>query len=428
MSTKQNGSRPWTAAECIAFRFAAIFIFLQIFPFPLSYVPGLHVLAQWYMRARQALVIWIGDRILQLPEPITVFQSGSGDKTFDFVALLAATVLAVAVTIGWTLPDRGRTGYDRMMYWLRVGVRYYLGMMMVIYGISKVFHLQMPSPSLYQLVQPFGDKSPMGLAWSYVGYSKAFSMFTGLVEVTGGLLLFFRRTTLLGALLVAAIMLNVAMMNFCFDIPVKLFSMLLFLLCLFLIAPDSMRLMQLFVWNRPTQPVRETRYVPSKRWVRILAVATKAVFILTILAGNVNSTVTGMKKYGDKRPKSALYGLYDTELFVLAGDTLPPLTTDRVRWRQLIMDKPDYAHLKAMNDSITHLSAAVDTATRSLTLRGGQHRQDIRLQYSVSSDTLHLRGLLNSDSVTILLRKRNLQTFRLIGTEFRWIQEYPFNR
>lgn len=422
-------SNRWAPLQCVAFRFATVFFFLNIFPFPLSSIPGIHMVGQWYEQGKQALVVWVAENVLRLPEAITVFRSGSGDKTYDFVFLFVAFSLSLLVTLVWSVIDRERTEYTRFLYWVRVGVRYYLGMMMVVYGMSKVFHLQMPSPRLFQLVQPFGDKSPMGLAWSYVGYSEAFSMFTGLAEVLGGVLLFFRRTTTLGALLVAAVMCNVAVMNFCFYIPVKLYSILLFVMAVFLVLPDADRLLHILVWNQPTQPRLESRYL-HKKWMRISAVVVKVLFIGAILIGNITSSMKMVGVYGDKRPQAPLYGIYYTETFVLNGDTLAPLTTDVTRWRQFITESPDYVHVKFMNDSLTYFPVSWDTTAHKITLNSGQGNEAEKaiFRYREIADTLELSGTLKQDTVKIRLRKRDLNSFRLIGTGFRWIQEYPYNR
>ncbi|WP_257666695.1 DoxX family protein [Parapedobacter tibetensis] len=419
----------WTRLQRWAFRYFFIFFALYIFPFPLNSIPLVNQLALWYGKAWQQVVAWTGEHILHLPEPITIFRSGSGDKTYDHVFLLMVAVLSLLAASIWSLVDRHRTEYNRLLYWLRVYIRYYLAMMMMAYGVIKVLHLQMTSPSLFQLVQPFGDKSPMGLAWSYVGYSKAFSMFTGLAEVVGGALLFFRRTTLLGALLVAAVMFNVAIINFCFDIPVKLYSTLLFAMAVFLCLPDANRLLRVLVWNKPTLPAPNVKYRSRKHWLRIAFTVVKVCFIGFVVISQTASRLNGMKQYGDNRPKSPLYGIYDTELFVLAGDTLPPLTTDKIRWRQLIMDWPEYTHVKTMDNSLKFFNTSVDTVARRLTLSTGQNNVDkIILRCEQYPEVLQLQGVMKNDSVTIRLRKRDLDSFRLIGTKFRWVQEYPYNR
>ena len=134
--------------------------------------------------------------------------------------------------------------------------------------LAKYFTCKCPSPFLFQLVQPFGDKSPMGLAWSFVGYSSAYSAFTGWGEIIGGGLLFFRRTTTFGALLSMVVIGNIVAINFCYDVPVKLYSSTLFIMSVFLAAPDLKRLLNVFILNKTTQPVIFKNFV-HKRWQQI---------------------------------------------------------------------------------------------------------------------------------------------------------------
>lgn len=421
--------QPWTIRQLLWFRFFLVFFSLYIFPFPLGHVPGLHILTQWYTRIWHAVVPWVGAQVLKLDEPITIFFSGSGDKTYDYVFLLIAFTCSLVAATLWTLLARQRRSHNQLLEVLRIYVRYYLGVMMLMYGMSKVFHLQMPSPSLLQLLQPLGDKSPMGLAWTYVGYSPAFSMFAGLSEVIGGMLLFFRRTTLLGALLVAIVMVNVMVMNFTFDIPVKLYATLLVLMAVFLIAPDTRRLLQVVLWNEATQPRRPYVFKLSRRW-RIVALIVKIIFVGVIFGGDAYSSWRAVHTYGDRRPKPPLYGIFDVDRFVLRGDTLPPLTTDTKRWKQLILQSPDYVHVKLMNDSLVYYPSSWDEATHRLSIKGTQNGETVGMFTYKQSDTseLQLDGVLHKEGMVIHLRERDLQTFRLLNNRFRWIQEYPFNR
>ncbi len=423
--------KPWPLTQLLWFRFSLLFFCFYIFPFPLDQVPGLNVLAQWYTRFWHSVVPWVGAHVLTLDEPITVFFSGSGDKTYDYVFLLIAFTCSLVAAVIWTsLAPRSRS-HGQLLEVSRIYVRYYLGVMMLVYGIAKVFHLQMPSPSLLQLLQPLGDKSPMGLAWTYVGYSPAFSMFAGMAEVVGGVLLFFRRTTLLGALLVAAVMFNVMVMNFTFDIPVKLYSTLLVLMAIFLIAPDARRLCQVVLWNQATQPRPPYVFKLSRRW-RVTALVAKIIFIGGMASSMVYNSWEGARTYGDQRPKPALYGIFDVDQFVRGADTLLPLTTDTKRWKQLVLQSPDYVHVRFMNDSIAYYPASWDEASRKLTMKAaqGSGAEIVATFAYMQTDTsgLTLEGVLHRDSTVIHLRERDLQSFRLMNNRFRWVQEYPFNR
>ena len=64
----------------------------------------------------------------------------------------------------------------------------------------------------------------MGLLLNFMGYSTAFNMFTGLAEAIAGFLLLFRKTVTFGSLMSMTVLSNIVAMNFCFDVPVKIYS------------------------------------------------------------------------------------------------------------------------------------------------------------------------------------------------------------
>ena len=68
----------------------------------------------------------------------------------------------------------------------------------------------------------------MGALWWFMGASIPYIIFAGAAEVLGGLLLVLRRTAALGALVAFAVMVNVMMLNYCYDAPVKLYSTIWF--------------------------------------------------------------------------------------------------------------------------------------------------------------------------------------------------------
>ena len=111
--------------------------------------------------------------------------------------LLCFLVLAALATIVWTLLDRKRQEYRTLHEWLRIYVRYALGFTMLGYGMDKVFALQFNSslPGPGRLAEPLGNYSPFALMWTFMGYSKPYTIFAGVGEVIGGVLLLFRRTT-----------------------------------------------------------------------------------------------------------------------------------------------------------------------------------------------------------------------------------------
>ena len=121
---------------------------------------------------------------------------------------------------------------------------------MIPYGVLKLFPLQFPEPSLSRLLQTYGDSSPMGLMWTFMGASRSYSFFGGAAEVLAGILLVIPRLATLGALVCMAVMSNVLMLNIGYDVPVKLGSIHLLVMAGFVAAPDLRRLVDFFILNR----------------------------------------------------------------------------------------------------------------------------------------------------------------------------------
>src|SRR5689334_14063011 len=221
----------WSPAKKVLFRFAFCYLLLYSFPFPLYYIPYVGMIGMWTFQMWNKLVPWVGQQLFGVT--ITVFPNGSGDTTFNYVQVFVFLVIATVATLVWSLLDRRRRNYARLYEWLRVYTRFVLAVAMIGYGTAKVFPSQFPMPSFDRLMQPYGDSSPMGLLWTFMGASVAYNVFTGLGELVGGLLLVFRRTTLLGALVCIGVMANVVMLNFSYDVPVKLYSTHLLLMAVF---------------------------------------------------------------------------------------------------------------------------------------------------------------------------------------------------
>ena len=442
MSAPLTTSSVWSLSSKFSFRFFCCFFLLYIFPFPLDNIPFVSEISKinenltgWYYKIFeaygkiwQAFIPWVGAKLLNLDYPITIFTNGSGDTTYDYVLLLTFFSFSILGAVTWSLLDKQRRSYDKAYYWLRVLVRYYLGYTMLIYGFIKIFHLQMPSPYLTQLVQPLGDKSPMGLAWTFMGFSKAFSAYTGWGEVIGGILLFWRRTTSLGALISVIVMASVVAMNYSFDIPVKIYSSILFIAGLFLLTPDLKRLANVLVWNRPTEPV-VYREILHKPWQKKLRLVLKYLFIGYMLYTNISSCLKNQYEYGDYRKRPLLYGIYNTELLVRNNDTIPPLITDTTMWKQLVIQVDKFAAVKMMNDTLKRFNFIVDTTKKSISVYQGMDTLNkSMLAYTLDSTCLTLTGKYKGDEVLMRFRKYDLNRFLLLNRGYNWINERPLNR
>jgi len=66
---------------------------------------------------------------------------------------------------------------------MQIFVRYVLALTLFSYGFVKVFPLQMRPASLSRLIEPYGEFSPMGVAWYFIGVSTPLHHLLGTGEV-----------------------------------------------------------------------------------------------------------------------------------------------------------------------------------------------------------------------------------------------------
>lgn len=422
------GHPAWGTAQRHAFRFAAVYFLLYALPFPLQVAPGLAVLAELYGQAWNAVIPFIGNTVLGIDYEIPLEITGSGDTTAEYVKLFAVTVLAIVGGTTWGLLDR-RPSHPMLAAWLMVYARYWLGSIMVGYGFAKLFVLQFPAPDTFRLLEPFGEASPMGLLWAFMGHSPAYNVFTGGVELLGGLLLFWRRTTTLGALVCAGAMANVVMLNFSYDVPVKLFSSHLLLVALALASFDARRLLGVLLLGRAV-PAREVPPVlvgRRGRWVRRV---TKGLFLAAVVLLQGFMSLQATQEYGRGAPTPPLYGSYEVTSHVRNGVEQPVLSSDPPAWRHAAFDRRGRVTLWPVHGEGKRWAVAVDVDAGTLVLTSREPNsepQTLRF-HEPEAGTLIIEGVLEGTEQRMSLRRVNEQDMRLPSRGFHWVNETPYNR
>jgi hypothetical protein len=373
------------------------------------------------------VISWIGKQIFSLPGEITVLPNGSGDTTFNYLQLFLYAMLAIVTAIVWSLIDFKRASYRNLQDFAFILIRYYLAVVMASYGAYKVVQLQFPEPYLARLLQPFGEFSPMGLAWTFLGYSYPYTFFGGLAEVVGALLLMFRRTVLAGTLVLIPVLANVVMINFSYDVPVKLYSSHLLLFCFALLAPFARQLVNVVILNRPTERVE----LPFRVWPQTLLwprVAFKLVFIVGFLCATGLTVLESRNSYGAQVPPPPMYGIYEIQEFRLNGIIRPPLLTDLVRWRYLVIDK-QFGCIVPMQGAKQWLTHETDTVAQALTLTLNSDSTAVyRLTYSADSGEYLFNGVVRGDTIEMSAKQLLKRDFQIFKTGFNWVNEYPNNQ
>lgn len=324
------------AAKGILFRFMFSYLVLCIVPFPLYLIPfSNYVIAPigtLFTHVTDAIGPWLLGKQYYHPDALT----GSGDTSFRYTQAFIFLMLAIIATVVWAVIDRKRFEYKKLDVLLNTLVRYYVAAMLLSYGFQKVIPLQFPAPTAARMAQTYGDSSPMGLLWTFMGSSAMYTRFTGIGEVLAGSLLLFRRTTLLGAIVSAFIMLHVFVLNLSYDVPVKLFSLHLFLMSVFLIAPSAHRLAGLFIYNRTVLP-EEQVVITNNRKLRWLAIGIKMMIVgLVFFQPLFFAIEQGISRSTNPAPATnGIRGKYEVMDFILNGDTLRGAETEKQQWKEI---------------------------------------------------------------------------------------------
>ena len=436
-SGRRNPLGSWAVRLIIAY------LVLYMLPFPLtllgtvmrlplvSDIPGLGtavggVLGIWGTMT-SALTSALGDLLFDVQ--VRPAATGSGDQAFHYVELVTDLTMALAASLLWSLAARGRRVSATTFDVSRVVARYYLGWYLLIYGWIKIFPLQMPVPGPDRLLQPYGDSSPMGIAWTFIGTSIGYQIFSGLAEATAGYLLFWRRTALLGSLAAMAVMLNVMAINYFYDVPVKLFSTHLFLVGLFIAAPDLPRLVGIFGFNLPVASDARVPFWNRLGWsARAIAIAN-LLLVGTLTWFHVQDGLAGSRSRGVLAETPALEGIYLVESFVQDG-LVDRENEDEARWVRVGINMPSLTTIQRATGVAVRMLMAIDTTAMTVSFydRGGQRPMSSQFHFVQPEEgLLRLEGTFEGRPTVVVMRKSPTDAL-LLQRGFRWINEFPFNR
>lgn len=412
--------KAWSPLRRAGFRFVCVYLVVYNLPFPLNILPqGFPP----YDNLWSALTLWVGRHVFHRT---VVAPNGSGDTSGGWVQVFMCLAAALLATVLWTVLDRKRPHYDRLYDWLRVYVRFALANVMFSYGAMKIFPNQFSAPSLDRLLEPFGDASPMGLLWTFMGASPAYEIFGGMLEMLGGLLLTTRHTTLLGALVCMGVLSNVVALNFCYDVPVKIFSTHLLLMALFLAAPYVGRLIDLFVRGRAVRPAPLHRLFQDRRLDRT-AVVLRTLFVAG-LAGMAlwqNYQIYTSKETASRSP---LYGLWAVDEWSVNGVTRPPLVTDTAQWHRVVLSHNTLT-VQTVSGTRHRYFMPQGPVGRALILsRSDDPAWSSTLTYTQPDPSLLLlAGTLDRQQLRVRLHHEEAQNSLLVRRGFHWVNEFPYN-
>lgn len=407
-----NNSNPFKQLALLSL---GVYILIYGFPFPLDQIPFSYELFSKYALALQEeYILFFGKSLLGLSELEKIQLTGSGDTTFDYVKIPALMTFSLLVAIGLFSIKKIRLHAVEFYQWTLVYARYYVGLTLITYGIAKFLIGQFPGPSFYSMDILVGDISPMGLAWRFFGYSDTYKIFMGLSELIAGFLLLFRRTAILGALVAISVCLNIVLVNFSFDVPVKLFSSHLLFFSILILLPATKALFDFLILHKHSKLDLVSPLFTSKKW--------KIAWIIA------NIYLVGVV------PLSRMYGHYSSQEFramenewegLYAGfenEAVSPYTKIIVEKNYLVL-KPEGGNQEFY--TIQEIKDGGLVLLKNTEDEDKPHELSIK---ELSSQQYELKIRIGEEVNTLVGSKKLVSGYQLTKRGFHWINEYPFNR
>lgn len=323
--TTENLSPRWTTWQKIIFR--VLFLFLLLFTIDYMYFNGE---IEHYLSILHKPLYWLDAHLYHIGYNPKKNGDLGPDYIFGVVFYISVLILCLIATAIWSWLDRKRPSYYKLHYWFRVYLRYTIAIVMLRYGVQKLIPVQMPYPNGYNLLGRFGDQSLFNVLWNFLGASPGYEIFTGICEITGSLLLLFRRSSVFGSLFMCTILTNVAALNIFYNVSVKTFSSLLLVCILFLLAPFFQRLVQLFFYEQKVSLAEKHYHFQSRTTSRVLNLLG-VLLIAFLLFRNISAN---LKVYHEDIANRGQ--IYEVNSFV-TKDTLQANITDTLNWKRFVL-------------------------------------------------------------------------------------------
>lgn len=336
-----NGGAAWKTWHKILFRIAFVFFLAMSLPNDVAWYRDLLGINWLHLHYRDIYdlarfgsgITFLGNEIL-------------GNRLNGYAVWVITLLVAVGAGLLWTLAVRIRrqdtVHYRLWYYWLKVVVRYRAGIGIIGFGFTKLMPTQLPYPSLGVLNTNFGDLTLQKIYWLSIGIVPWYEVFTGIVEVAAGALLFFRATTFWGALLLFGALADIVYVNLAYDGGVHVYSSYFVLLSGFLLIDYIPPLFRLWIQEK-TAVFRPYYPVFTKAWQRHTRIGLKTasigIFLVLLFYLQLVNFLYDPYKQPAIKGLSELRGNYRVTEFYLNDKAIPYSPLDTLRWQQATFEK-----------------------------------------------------------------------------------------
>src|SRR5579863_2420923 len=240
-------------------------------------------------------VIDFYDSLVLYPAIIIPALSHFQSVLFIFNQLLSVACLLFAIVfpILWHLQEiRGSADSALRHAWFTGIIRYWLAVEIFNYGFAKILGSQF-DPSFFRSDSLWNSLAGQELTWNYFSYSYAMSVILAGIQIVGSAFLLFRKTTLLGVILLLPVMVNIVLIDIFYSLPGgALLNAVLFTLGLsYLLLLQWSAVKEFFIRTRSTLPPVHLGGI--KNFLRGLLAVYAFAFIYFVTTTKAPPAITG---------------------------------------------------------------------------------------------------------------------------------------
>lgn len=172
------------------------------------------------------------------------------------LTLIIAILFSFCFSFYWHRKEKkGLMNSEKYMSWLVTLLRYWMAFLSLDFGFQKLYEVNF---SFSYHIKDSLVKTLTGteLTWNYYGYSYGLSAIVAIFQIAGGSLLLFRRTVLLGVVILLPVFFNIVLINVFYSIGlITLFTSLAIVFGLsYLVYQQKVDIMSFFKQYKSTLP------------------------------------------------------------------------------------------------------------------------------------------------------------------------------
>lgn len=397
--------------------FVFIVLFTVTLPFPLSFFPSV---GEWLQPCFQGLNQWSAAHIFGIRSAFT--SHIESDSTGFYIHLFHLLLFSIVLGSVW-LKYFKKSNETRLQYLFNTTATYVLAFFLLKYGFDKVFKAQFYLPEPNTLYTPLGMLSKDILFWSTVGSSYSYSLFSGLMEVIPAFLLFHRKTRLLGGLIAFGVLLHVLVINFSFDISVKILSAYLLFLSLVVISPYLKSLFQLFVREQSHFPRPEIETVNRNKnaLIRFLKAGIIACMLFECLytyveTNNFNDDLVQRPKYHGAYNVVKDYPM--TDIYVETETSAHFGNLQAIQ--RIFVHRRGYLIFQYADDSMKDFPAFLNFHSNQMTVKTHLGLLKIEVKQVPETNTYYFYWYEGQVKHQLVTQKTDLRKLPLLQNDFIW--------